>query len=76
MCNGKETKCWVLKKYRFNTLGTPIPRYGVELWSNKISKFTWKDFENVQKHFLMRFLQIKRQKSYMLLFHETKITCY
>ena len=33
-----------------------------------IPKSTWKEFENVQKHFLTKFLQAKKQTPYTLLF--------
>ena len=29
------------------------------LWGGSIPKSTWKEFENVQKHFLTKFLQVK-----------------
>ena len=32
--------------------------------------FTWKEFENAQKHFLTKFLQVKKRKPYTLLFYE------
>ena len=40
-------------------------KYGVVLGS--IPKSTWKEFENVQRHFLTKFLQVKKQTSYTLL---------
>ena len=60
-------KCWVLKKYPFDTLVTPMLLYGVELWCGSIPKSPWKEFENVQKHFLTKFLQVKKQTPYALL---------
>ena len=39
----------------------------VEEWGGSIPKFTWKEFENVQKHFLTKFLQVKKQTPYTLL---------
>ncbi|RYA83794.1 hypothetical protein DD594_26890 [Enterobacter cloacae complex sp. 4DZ1-17B1] len=53
MCNGGEIKCWVLKKYIFDTLVTPMLIYGAEFWDGSISKSTWKEFENVQKHLFL-----------------------
>ena len=49
-CNLGDIKCWVLKKYLFDTLVTPVLLYGVEVWGGGIPKSTWKAFENVQKH--------------------------
>ena len=41
------------------------------LWGGSIPKSTWKEFENVQKHFLTKFLQVKKQTPYTLLLLET-----
>ena len=41
------------------------------LWGSSIPKSTWKDFENFQKCFLTKFLQVKKQMSYTLLVLET-----
>ena len=38
----------------------------------KIIKSTWKEFENVQKQFLTKFLQVKKQTPYTLLLLETR----
>ena len=53
-CNHGDIKCSVLKKYLFDTLVTPVLLYGVEVWGGSIPKSTWKEFENVQKHFLTK----------------------
>ncbi|MCO5550705.1 hypothetical protein L7F22_004195 [Adiantum nelumboides] len=71
MCNAEEIKCWALKKYLFDTLVTPVLLYGVEVWGGSISKSTWKEFENVQKRFLINVFQVKTQTSYMLLLLES-----
>ena len=55
-CNHGVSKCWVLKKYLFDTLVTPVLLYGMEVWDGSISKSTWKEFENVQKYFLTKFV--------------------
>ena len=60
-CNHGDIKCWVLKQYLFDTLVTPMLLHWVEEWGGSIPKFTWKEFENVQKHFLTKFLQVKKQ---------------
>ena len=60
-CNLRDIKCWVLKKHLFDTLVTPVLLYGVKVWGGSIPKSTWKEFENVQKHFLTKFLQVKKQ---------------
>ena len=59
-CNGGEIKCWVLKKYLFNTLMTLVFFYGV-VPRGGIPKSMWKEFENVQKLFLTKLLQVKKQ---------------
>ena len=46
-CNHGDIKCWVLKKYLFDTLVTSVLLYGVEVWGGSIPKSTWKEFENV-----------------------------
>ena len=69
-CNLGDIKCWVLKKYLFDTV-TPVLLYGVEVWGGNIPKFTWKEFENVRKHFLTKLLQVKKQTPYTLLLLET-----
>jgi len=71
MCNAGDVKCWILKKYLFDTLVTPVLLYGVEVWGGSISKSTWKEFENVQKRFLTNFLQVKTQTPYVLLLLES-----
>ncbi|MCO5560476.1 hypothetical protein L7F22_014091 [Adiantum nelumboides] len=53
MCNKREIKCWAHKKYLSDTLVTPALLYRVEVWGGSISKSTWKEFKNVQKHFLL-----------------------
>ena len=62
-----DIECWVLKKYIFNTLVTPMLLNGVKVWCGSIPKSTWKEFENVQIHFLTKFLQAKKQTPYTLL---------
>ena len=47
-CNRGDIKCWILKKYLFDTLVTPMLLYGWEVWGGSILKSTWKEFENVQ----------------------------
>ena len=65
--NHGEIECWVFKKYLFDTLVTLRLSYGVEVWGSSIPKSTWKEFENVQKPFLTKFLQVKKQTPYTLL---------
>ena len=48
-CNLRDIKCWVLKKYLFDTLVTLVLLYRVEVWGGSIPKSMWKAFENVQK---------------------------
>ena len=67
ICNLGHIKCCVLKKYLFDTLVTLVLLYGVEVWGDSIPKSMWKEFENVQKQFLTKFLQVKKQKPYTLL---------
>ena len=61
-CNRGNIKCWVIKKYLFDTLVTPMLLYWVEEWGGSVLKSIWKEFENVQKHFITKFLQVKKQK--------------
>ena len=37
---------------------------GASRWGGSIPKSTWKEFENIQKHFLTKFLQVKKQTPY------------
>ena len=49
------------------------PHFGdtnASLWGGGIPKSTWTEFENVQKHFLTKFLQVKKQMAYTLLLLE------
>ena len=69
MCHQGDIKCWVLKKYLFDTLVTPVLLYGVEVWGGSISNSSWKEFEAVQKRFLTTFFQVKVQTHYLLLFY-------
>ena len=41
--------------------------YWVEEWGGSVLKSIWKEFENVQKHFITKFLQVKKQTPYILL---------
>ena len=70
-CDRGDIKCWVLKKYLFDTLVTPVLLYGVEVWGGSIPNSTWKEFEHVQIHFLIKFTQVKKQTTYTLLLLET-----
>ena len=72
MCNAGEIKCWALKKYLFDTLVTPVLLYGVEVWGGSIAMSTWKEFESFQKHFHIKFFQVKTQTPYMLLLLESR----
>ena len=48
----------------------PFRRFGdtgAFLWGGSIPKPTWKEFENVQKIFLKKFIQVKKQTLYTLL---------
>ena len=40
---------------------------GASLWGSSIPKSMWKEFENVQKHFITKFLQVKKETSNTLL---------
>ena len=51
----------------FSSLVTPMLLYEVEGWGSSIPKSNWDKFENVQKHFLTIFHQVKKQKSYVFL---------
>ena len=42
--NGREIKCWILKKYLFDTSITQVFCYGVEVKGGSIHKSTWKEF--------------------------------
>ena len=61
-CNLGDIKCWVLKKYLFDILVTPVLLYGVEVWGSSIPKSTWKEFENLQKHFLQSFYKLRNKR--------------
>ena len=50
-CNLGDIKCWVLKKYLFDTLVTPVLLYGVEVWGSSIPKSTWKEFKDPRLNF-------------------------
>ena len=54
-----------------NTFSTLLLHYRVEVWGGSIPKSTWKEFENAQKHFLTKFLQVKKETPYTLLLLET-----
>ena len=46
ICNDGEIRCWVLKKYIFDTLVTLV-LYGVKVLGGRIPKSTWKEIESV-----------------------------
>ena len=52
MCHQGGVKCWMLKKYLFDTLVLPVLLYGAEVWDGSISISTWKKFEWYSKMFL------------------------
>ena len=72
-CNHGNMKCWVLKKYLFDTFMTKVILYGVEVRGGSIPTSRWKEFENVQKHFLTMFLQVKKQTPYTLLLEKESL---
>ena len=45
--------------------------YRLEVWGGGIPKSTWKEFKNVQTHFLTMFLQVTKQIIYTLLLLDT-----
>ena len=51
-------------------LQTLVLHFGVEIWETSIFIFTWKEFENVQKCFVTKFLQLMQQTSYIVLLLE------
>ena len=51
----------------FSTLWDSMLLYGGEVWGDNNLKSTWKEFENVQKIFLKKFIQVKKQTLYTLL---------
>ena len=54
-----------------NTFSTLLLHYRVEVWGGSIPKSTLKELEHVQKHFLAKFLQGKKQMLHTLLLHAT-----
>ena len=60
--NGGETKCWVIKKYLFDTWMTPILLYEHEVCCGSICNSTWTKLEIFQKHSLMKFIWKSRDK--------------
>ena len=52
-----------------------ISNIGASLWiwymDGSIFRFTWKELENVQKFFLMKFLKVKPQMAHIILLLET-----
>ena len=54
-----------MQSWRYEVLGPreiPFEHFGdtaTFLWGDGIPKSTWKEFENVQKHFLTKLLQVK-----------------
>ena len=43
-CNHEDIKCWVIKKYVFDDLKTPMLLFGVEVCGGSIPKSMWKEF--------------------------------
>ena len=67
--NHGEIKCWILGKYLFDTSDSNASLWGGSM-SYNIARFTLKEFENLQKHLLIKFLQVKKQMPYALLLIE------
>ena len=61
MCNAGNIKCWVLKKYLFDILVTPVLLYVVEVWGGSISKSTWKAFKMPKSVFLQTFFMLRHK---------------
>ena len=47
--------------------------YGVEEWAISSLSSLWKEFEIIQKHFLIKFLQVRKEISYTFLLFELKL---
>ena len=55
----------------FGDTGASLWGGSTEVRGGSIPKSTWKKFENVQKHFLTKFLKVKKQTPYTILLLET-----
>ncbi|MCO5576362.1 hypothetical protein L7F22_030172 [Adiantum nelumboides] len=76
--NGSKTKVVLVKTLNkekpcivYNKEPLEVVESFKYLWGGTISKSTWKEFVNVQKHFLTKFFQVKTQTLYMLLLLES-----
>ena len=49
-CNHGDIKCWVLKKYIFDTLVTPVLFYGVEVWGGNVPHIDFLELHGKQAH--------------------------
>ena len=49
----------VPRMYLLGTLVTNMVLYGFEIWDDSVPKFTSEDYENVQKGFLLKFLEVE-----------------
>ena len=66
----REVKCWVLKKYIFDTLVRLVLLYGVKYEVVSWLSMLGNTLKSVQKHVFTKFLQFKKQTPHTLLFLE------
>ena len=63
----REVKCWVLKKYIFDTLVRLVLLYGVKYEVVSWLSMLGNTLKSVQKHVFTKFLQFKKQTPHTLL---------
>jgi len=61
---------WDKKKFLLETLVTPIILYGCEVWGCSISRESWRNIEQIQKHLITYNLKIKSNTPYPILLLE------
>ena len=65
---------WDKKKFLFETLVTPVILYGCEVWGCSISRESWRNIEQIQKHFIAYNLKIKSNTPYPIILIEVGIS--
>ena len=73
-CKATNLVMWYKKKLLFETLVNPAILYGCEVWGCSISRESWRNIEQIHKHFIMYNLKIRINTPYPILLIEVGLS--
>lgn len=73
-CKMANLVMWNRKKFIFENLVTHVILYGCEVWGYNISRESWRNIDQIQKHFIMYNLKIKSNTPYSILLIEVGLS--